>query len=80
MKLKDEIWGTTKSSMRRDFTYARHLMGLIQQAIKNEENIKDWSEEGDLGQAINELIAIVSNASAYREGRHQFLKNLEVGA
>jgi hypothetical protein len=55
-------------------------MGLIQQAIKNEENIKDWSEEGDLGQAINELIAIVSNASAYREGRHQFLKNLEVGA
>jgi nucleoside-diphosphate-sugar epimerase len=80
MKLRDEIWGTTKSSMKRDFTYARHLIRLIEQAIQNEESIEDWSEAGDLGQTINELVAIVSNASAYREGRQQFLNNLEVGA
>ena len=78
MKLKDEIYGTTKSSLKKDFTYARNLMRLIEQAVQHEERITDWSEGGDLGQAINELIAVVSNASAYRVGRELFLDNFKI--
>ena len=57
---------TTKKQVRSDFTYARHLMRLAEQAMANPET--DWEDT----QAIaNELIASVATFSQYVEDRKE---------
>lgn len=53
----------SKVQVKRDFRYAREMMRYIEQNL----NTDDYSESGDLGQAINELIACANTAHEYRE-------------
>lgn len=52
--------------VKSDFTYARGLMRYIEANIGKNE---DWSESGEFGQAVNELIASVGTSLAYRMER-----------
>lgn len=53
--------------VKADFTYARQLMREIEKTIgKN----TDWEETGEFGQLVNDLVASVSTALAYREERN----------
>jgi hypothetical protein len=50
---------TTKSEVRKDFTYARHLMQMADKMM-SDKSITDFSESSELGQIALELTASVS--------------------
>jgi hypothetical protein len=50
---------TTKSEVRKDFTYARHLMQMADKMM-SDKSITDFSESSDFGQLGLELVASVS--------------------
>ena len=64
--MQRRITKPNKTKVRKDFIYARHLMRLIEQELKNESNITDWSESGNFGQLANELVAVVTEVINYR--------------
>ena len=67
--MKDLIDGSTKSDLRRNFSNMRFLMRELELLLKKEDEITDWSEEGEFGQIANELEACAVNAIAYRANR-----------
>ena len=58
---------TTKSEVRRDFTHARYLMRLADAKMKSATSATDWSNDGDIGQIANELIACVVTFAQFVE-------------
>ena len=68
--MKDLIDGSTKSDLRRNFSNMRFLMRELELLLKKEDEITDWSEEGEFGQIANELEACAVNAVAFRANRH----------
>lgn len=54
---------TTKSQVRRDFSYVRHLMRLADEAMRN--GISDVSESGDAYQIAIELHAAAGTFVRY---------------
>ena len=59
----------TKTDVRGYFTEARDTMRYIDKLMKTD--ITDYTEGGELGQAINELLATVSMAYEWREQQNQ---------
>jgi hypothetical protein len=56
----------TKTQIKKDFTYIRHLLRLIETELERETPNYDFSEEGELGQLANELIGVATNVVTYR--------------
>lgn len=57
----------TKTNVRNDFKHARYLMNAIDSMITgNDLHGEDYEESSEFGQAINELVASVGTALAYR--------------
>lgn len=50
---------TTKSEVRKDFTYARYLMQIADKMM-SDKSITDFSESSEFGQIALELTASVS--------------------
>ena len=57
--MKNTNNSTTKSEVRKDFTYARHLMQLADKMM-SDKTITDFSESSEFGQIALELTASVS--------------------
>jgi len=60
----------TKGRVRSDFAYARHLMRLAEEVLKNNE-ITDFSESSEAGQIANELVASVGTFTEWLESKRQ---------
>ena len=61
-----------KGQVRSDFTYARKMMKLAEQIMKDSKNVTDWSESGEAGQIALELVA---SASAFAQWVEEMNKN-----
>jgi hypothetical protein len=55
---------TTKSQVRSDFAYARKMMRMAEQMMKD-KSITDYSESSDIGQIANEMVASVGTFSQW---------------
>lgn len=60
------MYEVSKGRVRSEFSYARKLMSEIDKMMVT---ATDFTESGELGQAINELIASVSTALEWRESK-----------
>jgi len=57
----------TKTGLKRDSIYIRHLLRLIEIELKKETPDYDFSEEGEFGQLVNELVGVATNFVTYRD-------------
>ena len=55
---------TTKGQVRSDFAYARKLMRMAEEMMKD-KSITDFSEPSEIGQIANEMVASVGTFSQW---------------
>ena len=61
---------TTKGSVRSDFAYARKLMRMAEEMMKD-KSITDYSESSEIGQIANEMVASVGTFSQWVSEQHE---------
>lgn len=62
------MYDYNKKDVRNNFSHARYLMQVVNQMITGDE-LEDYTEGGEFGQIVNELVASVSTVLAYRMER-----------
>jgi hypothetical protein len=61
---------TTKTDVRKNFSYARHLMQIADKML-SDKTITDFSESSELGQIALELTASVSTLLQWLDEQEQ---------